>query len=54
MAHIQNLKRNDTDELTYKTEKDSQTKNELMIAGGKDRGKDSQEVWDGHVHTITF
>ena len=30
-----NLKRNDTNEFTYKTERDSQTKNELMAAGGK-------------------
>ena len=28
-----NLKRNDTDELTYKTERDSE--NELMVTGGK-------------------
>ena len=31
-----NLKRNDTNELNYKTERDS--KNKLMVARGKDGG----------------
>ena len=46
------LKRNDTNEHTYKTERD--LKNELMVARRKDWGRDSQEVWDGHVHTVVF
>ena len=29
------LKRNDTNELTYKAKRDSQTEKELMAAGGK-------------------
>ena len=37
------LKRNDTNELTYNTERDSQ--NELMSSRG---------VWDGHIHTAIF
>ena len=38
-----NLKGNDRNEFTYKTERDSQTQNELMVAGvgGKDEGRDS-------------
>ena len=28
--------------------------NELIVARGKDEGRDSQRVWDGHVHTVTF
>ena len=27
---------------------------ELMIARGKMGRRDSQGVWDGHVHTVTF
>ena len=33
------LKRNDTNERTYKTEGDWDLKNELMVARGKDEGK---------------
>ena len=32
----QGQQRNYTNELTYKTERDSQTEKELMVAGGKD------------------
>ena len=28
--------------------------NELTIAGGRRRGRDSKGVWDGHVHSGTF
>ena len=42
-----NLKRSNTNELTYKTERDSQTL--IMITWGKEQG-----VWDGHVHTAIF
>ena len=38
ILYIWNLKRNDTNELTYKTEKDSLEK-ELMVARRKDEGK---------------
>ena len=45
-----NLKRNATNELIYKTERLTDLENELMVAGGKD----SQGVWDGHVHTLLY
>ena len=41
-----NVKRNDINKLTYKTKKDSDLENKLMVAWGRD----SQGVWDGHVH----
>ena len=28
--------------------------NQLMAASREDRGRDSQGVWDGHVHTAIF
>ena len=28
--------------------------NELMVTRGKDGGRDSQGVWDGHGHTAVF
>ena len=44
---MQNLKRNDTNELIYKTETDSQTyRMNLWLPGGRMGGKDSQGVWD--------
>ena len=46
-----NLKRNDTNELTYLTGRDSQTyKMKLCLLGRKD----NQGVWDGHVHTAIY
>ena len=41
LPYMWNLKGNDRNEFTYKTERDSQTQNELMVAGvgGKDGGK---------------
>ena len=45
---MRNLKRNDTNELTYRTETDSQ--NEFMVEGEGRR----QRVRDGHVHTDIF
>ena len=51
IPYVWNLKRNDTDELTYKTETDSQTqKTNLQLP----RGRDRQGVWDGHGHTAIF
>ena len=46
-----NLKRNYANEPTYKAERDSQTENELMVAGPR---RDNQEVWDGHGLTAIF
>ena len=37
---------------TYKTERDFE--NQLMVAGGKNGGRDSYGVWDGHVHSAIF
>ena len=28
--------------------------NELLVARGKEGGKDNQGVWDGHIHTAIF
>ena len=39
VSYMQNLKRNDTDELIYKTERDSDLKNTVMVAGVKDERK---------------
>ena len=49
-----NLKRNDTNELT-KQKQTHKLRNELKVAEGTLRlmeGRDSQGVWDGHVHTV--
>ena len=46
-----NLKRNDANDLTYETEKNSQTqKMKLWLSGGRD----IQGVWKGHVHAAVF
>ena len=53
IPYMWNLKRNGTNELIYKID----LENKLMVAGGKDSGKDrwkGQGVWDGHVHTTIF
>ena len=53
--YIWSLKRNDTNELTYKTETDSQTsRRHLRLSGGRMGGRDSQAVGDGHVHTAVL
>ena len=44
------LKRKDTSGLTYKTERDRLKEMKLWLPGGRD----SQKVWDGHVHTAIF
>ena len=44
VPYIWNLKRNDTNELAYKTERDSDLENELMVTGGKGQLKDFQKV----------
>ena len=48
-------KRNDTNELTYKTERDSQTqKINLWLLGLGVGGRGSQGLSEGHVHTAIF
>ena len=39
IPYMWNLKRNDTHELTYKAERDSQTKNKLISAQGKGKSR---------------
>ena len=51
ITYMYKLKRNDTDELTYKTERDSQTlKTNLQLM----EGRGSWGVWDRQVHTAIF
>ena len=46
-----NLKGNGTNELIYKTERDSQTqKMNILLPGGKGQ----LGVWEGYVHTAIF
>ena len=45
-SHMWNLKKNDTNELIYKTEIDSQTENKLVVTKGKGRGKEKLGLWD--------
>ena len=44
VPYIWNLKRNDTNELTYKTERDSDLENEVIVTGGKGQLKDFRKV----------
>ena len=47
-----NLKVNDANELTYKTERDSQSQRvDLWLPRER---RDTQGVWDGHDHTAIF
>ena len=55
IPYMWNLKRNDTHELIYKTERDSQTqKMNLWLPGGRPGGRESQGVWDGYVHSAIY
>ena len=53
---MQNLKRNDTQELIYRTETDSQTQeDESRVVRREGRGEGGVgEVRDGQVHTAAF
>ena len=54
IAYMQNLKKNDTNELIYKTEIDSQTWwTDLWLWGRKGR-RDIFGVWDWHVYTAIY
>ena len=46
-----NQKRNDTNELPHRTEIDSLT---LKTNLHRQRGRDSEGLWEGHVHTAVF
>ena len=53
---MENLKRNDTNEFIYKTDSQTQKMN-LRLSGswGERMGeRDSQAVWEGHIHTAVF
>ena len=52
IPYIWNLKRNDTNELIYKTEKETHRLRKWTY--GCLGRKDSWEVWEGHVHTAMF
>ena len=48
-------KKNDTDELIYKTEIDPQTqKTNLWLPKGKGEGRDKLGVWDEQIHTTLY
>ena len=51
--YMWNLKINDTNELVYKTERERFREGTYSFQG-KDGKRDSQEVWDGRVHTAIF
>ena len=46
-------KENDTNELIYKTERDSQTQKNLRLAGQK-RGRDKFGLWDEQIYTSIY
>ena len=46
-----NLNRNDTNEFTYKTERDSQTQ---KMNSWLSVGRPSHGLWEGHAHTVIF
>ena len=52
IPYVWNLKRNDANELLYKAETRTHRLREQTY--GYQRGRDSQGVWDGHVHTALF
>ena len=56
IAYMRNLKKkNNTNELIYKTETDSQTERmNLWLPEGKGGRRDRLGVWDWHVHTAIF
>ena len=49
IPYMQNLRRNDTNELTEQRLRDLQ--NQCILPGGRVEGRDSWGVWDGRVHT---
>ena len=51
MPYIWNLKGNDTNGLTYKTARDSQTQKTNSWLPGR---RKSQGLWEGHVHTAIW
>ena len=55
IPYMRNLKKNDTNELIYKTETDSQAlRMNLWLPGGKGQRRDRCGGWDWHVYTAIF
>ena len=55
IPYMWNLKRNDTNELTYKTETHRLREQTYDCRSrGRKRRRDSKGVWDGCVHTAVF
>ena len=55
ITYMWNLTKNDTNEVVYKTETDSQTsKTNLQLPKGKGGWTDRLGVWDWHIHTTIF
>ena len=48
------FKKNDTDELIYKTETDTQIKKTNLWLPKKKGGRDKLEVWDYHLYTAIY
>ena len=48
-SYVQNLKGNDTNELTYRTERDSQTQKTYLWFPGR---RDSKGLWKGYAADI--
>ena len=50
-----NFKKNDTNELIYKTETDLiDFENKPMVAKGETWGRDKLGAWDEHTHTTVY
>ena len=48
------FKKNDTDELIYKTETDTQIKKTNLWLPKRKGGRDKLEVWDYHLYTAIY
>ena len=51
---MQNLKKNDTNKLIYKTETLTDLENKLMITRGKGMRREKLGIWDWCEHSIIF
>ena len=47
-------KKNDTNELIYKTETDSQASKTTTVIKRDKSGEGMVEVWDWHMHTVVY
>ena len=52
ITYMWNLKKNDTNELIYKTETDSDLENELMVSRGK--GGEGRTDWESGIDMYTL